>query len=121
MEQPDLDLKHLPYYVGTQQYYNVFGVLVTEGVKYLMDNGYSWFVTDTISLIVAHPKIRKYLQTDTFITARLEVNTEKAQADLILEDGNYNRLYAQHYDFTDAKRNLKLFYDNGVLMLNTEY
>ena len=116
-QKPDLELKHLPYYIGTQQYYNVFGVHVTEGVKYLMDNGYAWFVTDTIAVIKCVPKVRK----EPFLSVKLKLNREKAHADLIIEDGNYNELYRQHYNFTDAKKDLKLFCTDNVLMLNTEY
>jgi len=119
-QQADLDLKHLPYYVGTQQYYNVFGVLVTEGVKYIMENGYSWFVTDFIAVIKFRNKFPK-LKNQPFLSVKLKLNREKGDADLIIEDGNYNKLYRQHYDFTDAKRELTLFYTDNVLLLNTEY
>ncbi|MCW1308285.1 MAG: hypothetical protein OH337_03695 [Candidatus Parvarchaeota archaeon] len=115
----DLELRELDKYTGTEHYYNFMGVLITDGVKYIMENGYTWFVADVVALIKAHPRIREYLKRDTFLTARLEV--EDNEADLILEDGDYNKLYSQHYSFTDAKRNLKLFYVSGVLMLSNEY
>ena len=112
----DMELRYISQYYGTQQYYNLLGVLVTEGVKYVVDNGYSWFVTDAIAVIKCVAKVR----AEPFLTVNLKLTAEN-EADLIIEDGNYNKLYRQHYDFTDAKRELKLFYTDNVLMLNTEY
>lgn len=109
----DLELKNLESYIGTTSYYKVFGVLVTDGVKYIMENGYSWFVTDAISVIIT--KLRNH----DFLVVKLEV--KNSTADLIISDGNNNILYKQHYKFTDAKRNLTLYYQNGVLMLASEY
>jgi hypothetical protein len=124
METPDLELKALNSYYGTQNYYQYMGVLFTDGVKYIMENGYSWFVTDAIAIIIAHQKIRRHLQNDDFLTIKLKLNKDKdgfTTADMIFEDGNYNQLYRQHYDFTDAKKELKLFYTGNVLMLSSEY
>lgn len=38
-----------------------------------------------------------------------------------ITDGNDNVLYRQNYDYTDAKRDLTLFYADNVLMLSGEY
>jgi hypothetical protein len=119
-KEPDLELKGLNEFYGTQNYYQYMGVLFTDGVKYLMENGYSWFVTDAIAVIVAHPKIRRHLQKDDFLTVKLKL-TGEYEADMIITDGNDTQLYRQHYDFTDAKRELKLFYTGNVLMLASEY
>lgn len=40
---------------------------------------------------------------------------------MIITDGNGNKLYSQHYAFTNAKRELKLYFMNDVVMLPTEY
>jgi len=122
MEKADLELKGLGGFIGTQQYYNVFGVNVTEGVKYIMDNGYAWFVTDFIAVIKFRNKFPK-LRNQPFLSVKLKLLGDVArwEADLIIEDGNYNELYRQHYKFTDAKRELTLFYTDNVLMLNSEY
>jgi hypothetical protein len=123
-KKPDLELKALNSYCGTQNYYRYMGVLITDGIRYIMENGYSWFVTDAIAVIVAHPKIRRHLQKDDFLTINLKLNKDEdgyATADMIFEDGDYNELYRQHYDLTDAKRELKLFYTGNTLMLSNEY
>jgi hypothetical protein len=119
--EQDLELKDLNQYYGTQNYYSYLGIKLTDGIAYIMRNGYSWFVTDAIAVIVAHPKIRQYLQEDTFLSIKLKLSKSKNSADMIIDDGNGNILYRQHYDVTDAKRELTLFYDNGVLMLSGEY
>ena len=115
----DLELKALGGFIGTEQYYKVLGELVTDGVKYIMDNGYAWFVTDALSVIAFTEKFPK-LRNQPFLSVKLK-RTGDSEAELIIEDGNYNQLYKQHYDFTDAKRDLTLFYENGVLLLNSEH
>lgn len=114
----DLELKGLGGFIGTQQYFKVLGALITEGVKYIMDNGYAWFVTDSLAVIKAHPD--KRLRAEPFLVVRLKKTAEN-EADLIIDDGNDNVLYTQHYDFTDAKREPKLYFADNVLMLASEY
>lgn len=114
--EPDLTLKALDGFIGTECYYDVLGFNVTDGVKYIMDNGYSWFVTDALAVIKCNPKLR----SQPFLSVKLK-RTGDSEADLSIEDGNYNPFYRQHYGFTDAKRDLTLFYENGVLLLNSEH
>ena len=90
------------------------GVYVTDGIIYLMENGYSWFVTDAIAVI------RYKLRNQEFLSINLKVRDGKAV--MIITDGNKKRLYTQKYEWTNAKINeLKLFYVDGVLMLSSEY
>jgi len=120
--EKDLELKKLDTFIGTLHYYRYFGIFLTDGIKYIMENGYAWFVNDIIALLLSPtPKLRKHLQKDPFLVIHLKVNTEKAEADMIIEDGNGNTLYKQHYKYTDAKRDLKLYYIDNVLMLSSEY
>ena len=111
----DLELKDLNSYFGSEHYYKVLGALVTDGVNYIMKNGYSWFVMDALSII------KTKFKNEEFITVELKINKEKKTADMIITDGNNNELYKQHYEYTDAKRDLKLFYENNVFMLSNEY
>ena len=112
----DLALKALGHFIGTKHYYSVFGVNVTDGVKYVMDNGYSWFVTDAIAVLRFKPRLRR----EAFLTVQLQL-TEDHEADMVITDGNENKLYTQHYEFTDAKRDLTLYFIDNVLLLNSEY
>jgi hypothetical protein len=113
--QTDLELKALSQFYGTQHYYDVLGVNVTDGVKYVMDNGYSWFVTDSIAVIRGVPKVR----AEPFLVVKLK-RVGKSEADLIIDDGNENVLHTQHYRYTDAKKDLKLYCEDNVLMLPSE-
>jgi hypothetical protein len=115
-KQADLTLKALDHHIGTEHYYNVFGVNVTDSVKYVMNNGYSWFVTDAIAALKFKPKLRR----EPFLTVQLQL-TEDHKADMTIIDGNENKLYTQHYEFTDAKRDLTLYFIDNVLLLNSEY
>ena len=108
----DKELKDLNQFYGTEHYYNVMGANVTDGVKYIMDNGYSWFVTDM--LVILKMKIR-----EPFCSVKLKVEDSKAEA--IITDGNDNKLYSQKYEYTDAKRDLELYFTDNVLMLSNEY
>jgi hypothetical protein len=90
------------------------GVNATDGVHYIMENGYSYFVTDSIAVLKVHPKLKQYLSHDDFIVIKLQLLPDK-QAQMIMEDGNGHELYRQTYTYSDAKVNLKLFYTDGVL------
>jgi len=113
----DLGLKDLGAFIGTENYYKVFGALITDGVKYLIDNGYSWFVTDSLAVLKFNPKLKEA----EFLAVKLKLDRDKEEADILIDDGNYNVLYKQHYSFTDAKKELTLFFTDNVLMLAGEY
>jgi len=117
VHQPDLELKNLGQFTGTLHYYNVFGVNVTDGVKYVMDNGYSWFVTDAIAVIRCTPKVRR----ETFLAVKLKVDTKECTAKMVISDGNGKTLYRQDYQYTDAKRDVTLWCENGVMILPSEH
>lgn len=115
MEKADLELKELGGFIGTQEYHRVLGALVTDGVNYVMKNGYAWFVTDALAVIVGKPRLR----AQPFLSVKLR--QKRSEANLIIDDGNGNVLYRQHYGFTDAKRDLTLFWEEGVLLLASEH
>lgn len=108
-------LKDLNNFRGTSMYHNVMGVNVTDGVIYLMENGYSWFVTDALVILRMKDKVK----SEEFVAIKLIVTDSKAV--VRYEDGNDNLLFEQKYDFTDAKKNIIMFYTNSVLMLSGEY
>jgi len=111
--EPDLYLRDIDSYIGSEKIYNVMGVYVTDGVKYIMENGYSWFVTDAIAVI------RAKLKNKDFLAIKLTVKNNKAMMEIT--DGNDHIFYRQEYKWSDAKRNLTLFYVDNVLMLSGEY
>ena len=111
----DLELRQLEQYHGTEQYHNMMGVKITDGVKYIMEQGYGWLVTDFI--VVA--KLKPELRTQEFLTVTLKLENNKAE--MIVTDGNEKTLYTQKYVLTDAKRNFTMYYEGDVLMLAGEY
>lgn len=113
--QDDLELKGLEQFISTEQYYDVLGFNVTDGVKYIMDNGYSWFVTDVLAVI----KCKKNVSREEFLSIKFDVLGQTGK--VIITDGNEKTLYTQDYDYTDAKRSLHLYFTNGVLLLSGEY
>jgi len=112
----DLELKELGGFIGTQSYYAVLGANVTDGVKYIMDNGYSWFVTDTLAVVKGLAR----LKAQPFLAVKLK-RTANKEADVTIEDGNDNILHSQHYGYTDAKKDVTLYFVDNVLMLSNEY
>jgi hypothetical protein len=111
----DLMLEEVEQFIRTENYYNVIGVNCTDGVAYLMQNGYSWVVTDAIVIC----RMNKKVKAQEFVAIKLIVKDGKAT--IRYEDGNNNLLFSQKYSMTSAKKDLTLFYIGGVLMLNSEY
>jgi len=118
-EQPkdDLELKDLEQFSRSEEYHKINpfnpNQLGTDGIAYIMKNGYSWFVSDMAIAIGSNPK----LKGQEFLSVKLKVNPDKT-ATATIDDGNGNVLYKQLYKYTDAKRDLKLFYRDNVMMLS---
>jgi hypothetical protein len=113
-ETKDLTLTDLSQFYGTENYYKCLNALLTDGVKYVMDNGYSWFITDFI--VVAKMKLRN----QEFLSITLKL-LENDKAKMIITDGNGKILYTQEYKFTTAKRELNFYFADNVMMLTSEY
>ena len=115
-KQIDLSLKDLDQFYGTEQYYKeqIFSTKYTDGVAYLMVNGYSWFVTDVLAVVEHKIKGEEFLAIKLLV---FDDNTAK----LVITDGNEKVLHEQKYDYTNAQKNLVLYCTNNVLMLAGEY
>jgi Family of unknown function (DUF6876) len=115
--EPDLELKNLSNFYGSEHYYRLMGgINATDGVHYIMENGYSWMVSDAAVILRMEPKVRG----QDFVVVRLKLLPE-GKAKVIYEDGNDNTLFEQSYDFTDAKKELELFFTDNVILLASEY
>jgi len=112
----DLTLKDLNQYYGTENYYNVMGVKVTDGIAYIMKNGYSWFVTDFLSLVITK---HESIKDEEFLSIKLKLDGTKGLMEIT--DGNEKILYTQNYKYTNAKTELNLYFTNEVLLLSGEY
>lgn len=118
MVEKDLSLKDLDNFYSTEKYYNIFGVNVTDGVKYAMDNGYSWAVTDAVAIIKMQQAVRK----EEFVAIELKL-ISNGGAMIVYTDGNRNILYEQEYKITDAQKEIKFYYTKAgsVICLPMEY
>jgi len=111
----DKQLTELKQFNGSNEhYFNVFGFNITDGVKYVMDNGYSWLITDFLAVA----KFNDAIKNEPFIAVRLKLNGTSGE--MIVADGNNHQLYTQKYGYTDAKKELLLFFENQVLCLDSE-
>ena len=118
-EEKDIELKQLEGFTGTEKYYVVLGANVTDGIHYIMDNGYAWLVTDMLSVIKFGIDEYPKLKGQHFLAIKLKVTGKEAKA--TIDDGNENVLYTQEYKWTDAKKDLVLYFIDNVLMLSSEY
>jgi hypothetical protein len=115
-KETDLELRDLNQYCGTEKYHNVMGMNTTDGIQYIMKNGYSWFITDLICNI----RFVKGLKEQEFLSIKLVINADKS-ATMLITDGNDNVLHKQEYGFTNGKKEFQLFYENGVLLYSGEH
>ena len=114
----DLELKSIGNFYGTDNYYSLkplFHTVATDGVNYIMRNGYAWVVTDALSVIEL-----KLRGKDYFFAIHLKVHDD-GTATLKITDGNDKTWWEHRYMLTDAKRDLTLFWADGVIMLDSEY
>lgn len=113
----DLELKEIGNFTGTEAYQKIWmGVIGTDGIAYVMRNGYSWAVTDACVILKREPKV----MSEEFVVVKLRLLPDK-KAEIVYDDGNGNILYTQKYEYTTAKRELRMYYTDGVLMLSGEY
>ena len=112
MGDTDITLSELSQFYGTEGYHRIspmFKTMVTDGVIYIMENGYAWFVTDML-VIIEHK-----LKGEEFLSVKLSISGKTADA--TIDDGNGKVLHTQHYGLTDAQVSPAMYWENGVLML----
>lgn len=106
----------LAQFYGTEYYYkHPFGILLTDGATFLMQNGAGWLV----DAVASHQNVAKKLD---FQLWELEVREDKT-ADLTCRpDMGETPIITQHIDYTDFPLDgIKMYLSNNVLMLPNEY
>jgi len=103
---------------GSSQYFKYgYGLLLTEGVKEVCEQGCHWIV-DIIASTKTIPLVRKEL----FQHWVLQVDLEKASGVITCDDGNGNKLYGQDIPFTDFPlKKISFYFVDNVVMLVGEY
>ena len=101
-----------------------FSLHYTEGVRCFAENcggGAYWFL-DIVSTELAN-----LMRTEEFLVVTLDVQyrlgyAEGAQAEIVVTDGNEERLYSKRLSYTDAPQGKWKFYlQNNTLYLPTEH
>ena len=109
---------------GTEHYYKIMpNVLMTDGAKFVADNGEAYWLMTAIASYLP-----QFKNTESFIVANLQVsNIGHARSALLkLDDGNDNVLAEQFIEYTDFELDEIKFYacdtgDTWVIMLPREY
>lgn len=118
--EPDFTLKKLDSFTGTIQYHSMVPlttkIKVTDGIAYIMENGYGWLITDIIPLIT----LKEKLKSEKILVISLK--EKKSTFTLIIKGKNNKELYKHRYNkYHDLGRELEIYYSDNVLMLPTEF
>jgi len=111
---------NLAQYTGTMQYHrlSLLPVLATDGVEYFCRTAGAFWLFDDMSAVAVTNK------DEEFIVAVAKSKDEKC--DVVYDDGNRNKIYEQHYGYTDLPEGEWKFYISNyptekVIMLPSEY
>lgn len=101
MSLEDITTANLRQFTGTSKWYRYMpGFLLTDGSKYLMDNGAAWLI-DIIASARAIPKVQAEEKEFWTLTVDLEAHT----AEIVCTDGDKGdgpiELYRQKIPYTD--------------------
>jgi len=119
--------QELDGFCGTENYYKHFtGLVYTDGVKHLADRAGAYWLIDAVMSWQAEKVIRCVpFQVWTLKVLRSELGKNKNEPMAILEmreDTDMPVLVSQKIEYTDFPvGEMKLFFQNGVLFLPSEY
>jgi len=110
--------ENLIQFTGTEHYYkHPFGIMITDGVKYLADSAESWWLID----IVASYQFDEKIKQEEFQVFKLSVKPDKT-ALVEISDGNKNVLATQDIDYTDFPlTEVELWCIQKICILPNEY
>ena len=111
----------LAQFIGTMYYHklSLFPVLATDGVKYFCEKASAFWLFDDMSAVTVTKA-----KNEEFIVAA--ATSKDNECDVVYDDGNKNKIYEQHYDYTDLPEGEWKFYISNyptqkVIMLPSEY
>ena len=121
-EKRALTHNDLSQFIGTTKYYqNIFGLKYTDGVQYLAEHGEAYWLIDAISSWQSHSKISNDPMLQSIQFWKLIVNDDSS-AQLVCERDKDDVVISQDIAYTDFPLNqITLYYQQGVLMLPSEY
>lgn len=107
---------------GTETWYRHWlaqEITYTEGVQHLAKEAGAYWLIDEIAI---NNRFDLCLRKEEFQVWKLRLDKEGHGADLIVEDGNYNRVFFKRIEFTDFPLpEIDLWFTGNVLMLPSEY
>jgi len=112
--------ENLANFYGSEHFYRFHHMVITDGVKFLMDNGAAWLM----DIIWSYQGIKK-LQTPMlrdFQLWTLKVNLEKKTAVVTCRaDSNIPPAITQKIPYTDFPlEEIKLYVENDTILLPSE-
>lgn len=114
-----INVKTLAHFIGSEELH-VYGprLKYTDGVKYVCEKGEAFWLLDLINSYELHVKP---VIAEEFQVWKLTVDLEKNEGVMTCDDGNDNIIITQRIPFTDFPlKEIKFYYEYGVLMLPTE-
>ena len=119
MDNPNKLIQDLKQFTGTEQYYKnpAFpNYVYTDGVKYLAEKAGAYWLIDYIFIYQSELD----LFDEPFQVWILKVTDSKGE--VIVEDGNKNRLKKYNLEFTDFPLpEIELWFTDRTLLLTSEY
>jgi len=114
-----LTQSELSQFTGSEHHYkHPLGILFTDGVKYLAEEGGCYWLLDIIASY--HPQIRNNVRLSEFCLWQAEVKGDGAVISAKEDTGDPSFL-EQHIDYADLPFNIKLYQCGKVVMLPSEY
>jgi hypothetical protein len=108
---------------GTEVWYKgIYGVIYTEGVKWVADTAGAYWLIDEIDIA---NKLDLQLKKEEFQVWKLTKDVVGNGAALIVEDGNGHKVYRKEIGFTDFPlepgASFDLWCTDNVILLPSEY
>ena len=112
------NLKNLGHFTGTENYYRHGALKLTDGVKFLADNGDCYWLLDVINSYQSQAKRDPALRYMQFWT----LNVEDGAGNVICERDSGDVAIRQRIPYTDFPlSSVKLYVAGDVVMLPSEY
>lgn len=120
-EQPVLNEADLAQFTGTEQWYqHPLGILYTDGVRHVAQQGGAYWLIDAIASWQLEPDVRDDSMLQEIQFWKLVVNEDRS-AVLTCERDTDDVAVTQSIPLTDFPlRSIRLFLEDGVLMLPSE-
>lgn len=114
--------KSLNGFTGTEQYFRHWsGLLYTDGVKFLAETAQAYWLIDAIASWQKKAIKDKMLRDFQFWSLQTKQGSELKGANLICFRDTDDEAFRQKIEYTDFPMDeIKLYVENGVLMLPSE-